>query len=257
LPVFATLLPLGATNRHLLNTGSLVTELGKTHFLANLITFGITGGMLARHGLAGATNWIRVVGTVLGGVREGWGKWVEGHVEEPIVEPMAMDVDVDTEADPDSETPAAVLGPSAPRPNAKARRTPIPGNTQKKVVQLASAAHLTALSDTLLAPTAPAPLLNDFARFALALLNAFRGSPKWEGILDTFIGGTKGKALEKRIWREGVRGKWRSDRSSWDTFAESELFGPSFRPPAHARSVDALSAVPDAPVQSLSTRHTR
>lgn len=239
LPIFASLLPLGASNRPLLSTGRLSTELGKTHFLANLITFGITGGLLARHGLHGATSWIRVVGCVLGGVGEGWGKWVDGHMEEPPVEPMAMDVDVDPEVDSDAETTAPAPGPSVPRPDTKARRASIPTNTRKKVAQLASTAHLTALSDTILSPTAPQSLLNDFARFALALLNAFRGSPKWEGILDTFIGGTKGKALEKRIWREGVRGKWRSDRSSWDTFAESEL--------CNALGLSKLMSDPSAP----------
>jgi len=201
--------------------GGLGCEEGKTYFLANLITFGITGGMLARYGYKGAADWVKVIGEVLNGVPEGWGKWADGQVDEVEEEMPLANIDSDS----DDEDP--VPGPSR-IVRAKSRRKPLAANVQKKVILLASSAHLHTLSATLLSPSAPGALLVDFARFALSLLNAFKGSPKWELILDAFVGGSKGKALERRIWREGVRGKWSNsgDRSGWDHFAESKLLLP-------------------------------
>ena len=201
----------------ILASGRLRSEEGKTYFLANLITFGITGGMLGRYGHKGAANWVKVLGEVLSGVSEGWGKWVDGQVEE-VEENLPM-ATIDSDSDNDEPTP----GPSRVTRVAP-RRKPLAPTIQKKVTVLASASHLSMLSETLLSPSAPGALLVDFARFALSLLHAFRGSPKWESILDAFVTGSKGKALERRIWREGVRGKWvnSAERPGWDTFAESE-----------------------------------
>jgi ubiquitin-protein ligase E3 C len=220
LPLFNILLPLAAQRPGLLNSGRLSSELGKTYFLANLVTFGLTGGMLARYGFQGAQTWIKVIGMVLQGVQEGWGRWVDGQPEE-VEEAMPLATEEsDDEGEDEPKSGPSTSSASRSRP----ARPLLQPAVQKKVVLLASAAHLGLLADTLLSPSTPSSALVDFAGFALPLLSAFRGSPRWEGILESLMTGAKGKALEKRLWREGVRGKWSNsgDRSGWDHFAESK-----------------------------------
>lgn len=157
--------------------------------------------------------------------------------------------------DDSDEEAAPVAGPS--RIRAITRRPPIQPAVQKKVVLLASAAHVNSLSELLLAPSAPSSGLNDFCRFALALLGAFKGSPKWESILEAVLLGSRGKGLEKRIWREGVRGKWADsgDRSGWDHFSESESSG-SLTIVADDRSFHAVLAILNPALQPLPAYHT-
>jgi ubiquitin-protein ligase E3 C len=257
LPLFTTLLPLGAAHPELLIAGRLSTEEGKTYFLANLVTFGITGGMLARHGVNGASSWIKVVGVLLAGTKEGWGRWADGQIEpEPEeVMPLAKAVDSD-----DDEENVPMPGPSRPT-KSRNTRWPLASGIQKKVILLAAPAHLSTLVETLLTPSAPSHILTDFCAFALSLLNAFRGSPKWEAILEVCMSGSRGKALEKRIWREGVRGKWGNSGvpAGWDQFTESEPVPDraASRIELTVRPVDALFAAAHASVQSLSAHHTR
>lgn len=175
--------------------------------------------MLARYGSKGASDWIKVIDIVLGGTKDGWGKWADGQVEEEE-EPMPLVAHI---VDSDDEDVAPVAGPSRVRAP-RARRPVLQLAVQKKVIILASAAHINALSDTLLSASAPRSGLNNFSSFVLALLNAFKGSPKWESILEAVLLGSKGKGLERRIWREGVRGKWgdSAEPRGWDHFTESE-----------------------------------
>ena len=249
LPLFAALLPLAVQRPELLDSGRLVTESGKTFFLGNLVTFGVTGGMLARYGLKGAQIWINVIGNTLTGVKEGWGRWADGFVEEDD-EPMPLVTSTESDDDDEVVRPGPLQVSSATRQ--KPRRSPLAPNVQKKVTVLASPNHLSMLTTLLLVPSAPSTVLTDFANFALSLLNAFRGSPKWEGILEAFLTGAKGKALEKRIWREGVRGKWPNsgDRSGWDHFAESKslLRSPLRRSQLMTRPLNTVSALPHSPV---------
>lgn len=178
--------------------------------------------MLQRHAASGAATWIAVIGTVLSQVGEGWGRWAEGAVQNE-------DEDMPTKHDSDDEDDETVPHASVSAPLSKQRRhvrPSLPTNIQPKLLLLASASHLSTLSDLMTSPTSKAPttLLVDFATFALGLLNAFRGSPRWEGILDALIEGQKGRVLGRRLWREGVRGRWRNtgERGVWDTFFESE-----------------------------------
>jgi ubiquitin-protein ligase E3 C len=174
-----------------------------------MTVFGITGGMLARNGVNGASDWIKVMGVLLGSVGTGWGRWAEGHVEEEV---MQVDQDEDDEEKPEVKPRRQV-------------RPPVPSTIGPKLLLLASTSHISTLSSFLTSPSSKAPttLLVDFAGFILALLNAFRGSPKWELILDGLMEGKNGKVLARRMLREGVRGRWRntSDPSGWATFSES------------------------------------
>jgi len=224
LPLFTTLLPAAAANPALLNQGRLSTELGRTYFLANITTFGITGGMLARYGVQGANIWVKVIATLLSGVEEGWGKWAEGVTEpESESEDEKMDIDSDTDIDIDSNSKIPTRTTTIIRQK-RIRRAPLPKNVSSKLLLLGSSSHISTLAD-LLVSSAGAGALGEFANFTLGLLTAFKGSPRWEAILDGLLEGRKGIALTRRMWREGVRGKWGTtrDQSSWQTFTSSKL----------------------------------
>jgi ubiquitin-protein ligase E3 C len=216
--------------------------MGKTYFLANLATFGITGGLLARHGAEGIANWIKVIGGTISGIQEGWARWVDGEPDEDDDDEMVGVEDSDAEDDEDdkprgSRTQVVVLGgPSvsqfAPPPRITPKRLrrgpPLPPNIRSKLVLLTSSQHLSILAQhaTRASTSASTNPLLDFAVFVSGLLNAFKGSPRWEAILEVLIddGNKQNKQLVKTLWREGVRGRWRnsSDKSTWDTFAKSE-----------------------------------
>ncbi|WWC86828.1 uncharacterized protein L201_001707 [Kwoniella dendrophila CBS 6074] len=229
LNLFTLLLPYASQNTDILNEGRLSSEMGKACFLANLATFGITGGMLSRFGVEGASVWMSVIGKVLSGVGEGWGKWVDGLLEEED-EPIPLMIDSDDEDDDEIQD-----GPSSnqvipSRHSKQPRRELLPKSISSKLVILATPQHLSSLSSHVITPSGKSPktLLSDFAMFCVGLLSAFRGSPKWEGVLDALLIGDRGRGLTKRIWREGVRGKWMdsAERESWDTFNDN-LASPS------------------------------
>lgn len=206
LPLFGVLLPAAAANPALLSEGRLKDELGRTYFLANLGTFGITGGMLTRAGAAGMSSWMTVVGSVLSTLGEGWGVWAERSVSSAgaVAAAAAMDMEVDSDAED--------AAPRAPT------RALLPANVAKPLAQLASAQHVAVLASH----ATSSGSLPDFATFALSVLMAFRGSPKWEATLDALLEANRGRALVKLLWREGVRGKWGNTADQWTTFSQSE-----------------------------------
>lgn len=207
LPLFAVVLPAAAARPELLAQGRLKDELGRTYFLANLGTFGITGGMLARSGAAGMRAWMIVVANVLSTLGEGWGVWAERSISSAgaVAAAAAMDVEVDS----DSED----IVPQAPT------RANLPPNVAKPLAQLASPQHVAVLASH----ATSLGSLPDFSAFALSVLVAFRGSPKWEGTLDALLEANRGRALVKLLWREGVRGKWTNSADQWTTFSQSKL----------------------------------
>ena len=260
LPIFTLLLPLASGSPDILNSGQLVTEQGKTYFLANLATFGITGGMLSRYGTNGGMAWIKVLCTVTSGLGEGWGKWVEGEIQTGHVDLVTRE---NSDSEDDDSTPRRAIPPKSK--THVHHPDPLPINIRSKLVLLASSSHLVTLADLLISSTSKAPttVLVDFASFALSLLNAFRGSPKWESILETLMEGKRAKLLGRRIWREGVRGRWRNsgERAGWDTFAESESaslgIGEWVRVLTRYRSLDVVSLVAYTHVLPLPSHHTR
>ncbi|WVR04680.1 hypothetical protein IAU60_001691 [Kwoniella sp. DSM 27419] len=221
LSLFTLLLPYAATQPTVLSQGKLSSELGKTHFLANLVTFGITGQMLARHGVPGVCVWMSVLGTVVRQLDQGWGRWIDGLEDDQDVEMIPQGVD--SEDEDEVETAQAVV----PAKKAfKPRRDPLAQNVRNKLVVLASPAHISTLSAQILSPSSSASsptTSEDFSSFCTGLLSVFRGSPKWETVLDSLSAGEKGRALVKRIWREGVRGKWTEseDPQTWDNFSSN------------------------------------
>ncbi|KAK8847462.1 hypothetical protein IAR55_005320 [Kwoniella newhampshirensis] len=224
LNLFTLLLPFAVADPNVLSQGRMSTELGKTYFLANLATFGITGQMLARHGINGAAVWMGVVGTVLSGVNEGWGRWVDGLKGEDDDDEMRQTTRNGSENEGD-EAIAEATATVPSRHSSRLRRIPLPQSIRSKLTIFATPAHISTLSGEIISPSSRASeqLLLDFAGFAVGLLSAFRGSPRWEGVLDSLGDGERGRALMKRLWREGIRGKWSnsSDRSAWDTFNDN------------------------------------
>lgn len=203
--------------------------------MANLATFGITGGMLARHGAPAAMVWVRVMRELLGGVAPGWGLWAEG-VYEAREDDVTMEAGGRGDSDDEDEielptvgSSQAVIGtiPSLPtlkRP--RQTRSLLPTNISSKLLLLATPAHVSTLTAVLTSPSSKAPtsVLIDFCGFALNLLYAFRGTAKWESTLDALLAGQAGRQLMKRIWREGVRGRWSDsrERQSWEMFGQSK-----------------------------------
>jgi len=226
LPLFTILLPAAAADPSLLHHGKLATELGRTYFLANITTFGITGGMLARYGVQGANTWVKVVATLLSGVDEGWGRWAEGIVEEEEEDQLDDSMDVDSEDEEPANPRSALAVAAAPTKKRRQIRRPLPANISSKLLLLGSTSHISTLAELLVSPSSQSSTkaLIEFAAFTLGLLNSFKGSPRWEAILDGLLEGKKGMALTKRMWREGVRGQWGTDRdkAGWQTFTSSK-----------------------------------
>jgi ubiquitin-protein ligase E3 C len=269
LPIFTLLLPYAAHHPHILDVGDLNTEQGKTYCLANLATFGITGGMLARYGRPAAIAWIHVLKQLLGGVGPGWGLWAEGvyeakEVDVPVSAGRGDDSDdediemapVGLAAPPLTGTvpPLAMSMPKRPRQN----RPLLPINISSKLLLLAMPSHMLTLTTTLTASASSSTLI-DFCAFALSLLYAFRGTPKWEGTLDALLAGQAGRQLMKRIWREGVRGRWSDsrNRASWDMFGQSESVLNSIRRPLTRRPAYTHPTSHHADVQPLFVAYAR
>ncbi|WWD00653.1 hypothetical protein V866_007588 [Kwoniella sp. B9012] len=222
LNLFTLLLPYASQNPRVLKEGRLDGEIGKTYFLANLTTFGITGRMLSRFGVGGISNWMNVIGNVLKDVNEGWGKWVDGLLDDDDMEmngiPILVDSDGEDEEDQD-DGPSHKVVPF--KQNKQPRRIQLPKAISNKVVILATPQHLSTLTTHVIQPSSKTPqsFINDFSMFCAGLLSAFRGSPKWENVLDSLLS----KGLIRRIWREGVRGRWTGSdqREAWDGFSDN------------------------------------
>ncbi|KAL1411472.1 ubiquitin-protein ligase (E3) [Vanrija albida] len=211
LALFSALLPAAAATPAILTQNGLSSELGRTHFLANLATFGITGGLLARNGTQGMKDWMKVVGTVIGTLAEGWGQWVERASATGTNGAKTRALARAAEAiDSDDET----------SDSRKVQRPPLAANVSTKLLLLTSTDQLSTVASFVLNSSA-AGVLGDFADFALGILKAFRGSTRWEGTLDALLEGKRGRASVKQLWREGVRGKWSSSRKAWDNWQEN------------------------------------
>ncbi|KGB75097.1 ubiquitin-protein ligase E3 C [Cryptococcus deuterogattii 99/473] len=216
--IFDILIPFASQNYQILTEGRLSDELGKTYFLSNLVTFGISGQLLSRSGIHGVAAWMSVVGNILSQMQDGWGKWIEGMTqdEDVIMEPIMEGSDDEI---PDDTVVMPSRKPSRPR------RLPLPQAICSKLVLLSTPSHISVLTQYIISPPrgAPATLLTDFSSFFLGMLTAYRGSPKWEAVIDSLVDGKKGLALMKSIWRDGVRGKWEGteDRSAWEQFSDN------------------------------------
>jgi ubiquitin-protein ligase E3 C len=238
-PDIITGIPCTQSALRLPHNNPLASEHGKTYLLANLVTFGITGQMLVHASVQGKKAWMSVLTQILSGLDEGWGRWVEGVVDED--EDVRMTGDGADSDDSDLEdTPPVRLGPtgSSGAPQAgpsiisptKSRprqtRPLLPLKTSSKLLLLPSPAHMGLLIDMIVSPSAKAGTADLLALVNMAgeLMRLFRGTPKWEAILDALSSGRNGKQLFRRLWRECVRGRWGASglQVTWEGFASSE-----------------------------------
>lgn len=249
LSLFPTLLPYAAAHPRIVctpgsnsTTGSsnpLAEEHSKTYFLANLVTFGITGQMLAHASAQGQKAWMAVLVHVLSGLEEGWGRWVEGVVDEDEVDVVMAGDGADSDESDDEDAPSARTaagpsnshaGPSTSKSKSRPRQTRslLPPKISAKLLLLPSPTHISALVEMVVSPSAKAGTVDvlKLAHLAGELLRVFRGTPKWEMILDALLQGRNGRQLFKRLWRECVRGRWGDSavKETWERFGGSKLF---------------------------------
>ena len=249
LSLFPTLLPYAAAHPGVFctpgsnsTTGSsspLAEEHSKTYFLANLVTFGITGQMLAHASAQGQKAWSAVLVHVLSGLEEGWGRWVEGVVDEDEVDVVMAGDGADSDESEDENVPSARTaagpsnshaGPSMTKSKSRPRPTRplLPPKISAKLLLLPSPTHISALVEMVVSPSAKAGTVDmlKLAHLAGELLRVFRGTPKWEMILDALLQGRNGRQLFKRLWRECVRGRWGDSavKETWERFGGSKLF---------------------------------
>ncbi|EIW71232.1 hypothetical protein M231_06447 [Tremella mesenterica] len=228
LPLFQAIIPTTVTRQSWLSSGRLATEIGKTHFLANLALFGISGTLLNRLGPRQFMAWMIISGEVLGSLGEGWGPWVEGQVEDKIIKTYRPIVSVDSDDEDESadiKTAARTFKAPIPVRRRRPNRSPLPASISTRLALLASPQHLSLVFDKAIAVnmTTPPGLMAKISPFFLGLLHAFRGTAKWELILDTFLAGNRGRVIVKRLWFEAVQGRWSdsADYKCWDKFAEN------------------------------------
>jgi ubiquitin-protein ligase E3 C len=210
--------------------------------------------MLARHGVQGADTWVKVVAVLLASVGEGWGKWAEGIPEDDSdIDDGGMEIDSDSEDDLPEERPR-------PSKSKRQRRQSLPKNISSKLLLLGSTSHVATLADLLVSSSSNQSLnlMTEFAYFILGLLTAFKGTPRWEATLDGLLEGRKGVALTRRMWREGVRGKWGTtrDQTSWQTFTSSEFSSLHNENTADGRPGYALLDLDDPSVLPLPSAYT-
>jgi ubiquitin-protein ligase E3 C len=237
LPLFSTVLPYAAAHPETLEQGALASERGKTELLANLVTLAVRGGMLARQKADGIAVWLEVVTRILRGVEDQWGLWLEGKGQwrsEDAGELLSgrqgqlansSDSDVDVEGDVNTSRL-----PSHYDTRIRRRGVARPA-LSSKILPLIEATHLSTLITAALRNSA---LLLPFVDFVQSLLAAFRGSPRWEMILDALLEGENGKRLVRELWRGHVRGKWSrmAVKENWENMFSSKDGSPSPSKPA-------------------------
>jgi len=237
LPFFTKVLPYAASHPETLEQGTLATERGKTELLANLVTLAVRGGMLARQKTDGIAVWLQVVTRILGGLDDQWGLWLEGRGQwrsEAAGEvlsgrqgQLANSSDSDVDMDGESST---LRVPS--RQDTRIRERGVAGQAlSSKILPLIETPHLSTLINSALRNSS---LLLPFVDFVQSLLAVFRGSPRWEMILDALLEGEHGKRLVRELWRGYVRGKWSRTavKENWENMFSSKDGLPSSSKPA-------------------------
>lgn len=215
LPIIAKLLPYASSHPDILSQNALATELGKTHLLANLGFMVVQTGAIKAQSWKSVVAWVTVITTLLTAVDDEWGLWLESkgvwgeRAQQAAIE--AADVvdsmegnDIDLENDS--------------RMTIRQRRIQARGNVPVAVVNRALALvgtdHLTFLTATYIRQPA---MSQPYIRYMLALLTKFRGSVRYDTIMEV-LGGQHGTRLVRDLWRNQVRGKWPSvgSRQTWE-----------------------------------------
>lgn len=184
LPFFTQLFPAA------LSGGIHLDERSATELLANLTTIIVRGGILGKQTGKEAIVWMRLLSAIASSFGDEWGLWIESKGR---------------------------YGPDQHR--TAGDRTAISPALGKRLLPLVGPEHLSLLANTVVRNSdATIP----FCLSILSLLDVFRGTARWEAILDTLLTGPHAVRLMRDLWRGNVRGKWptASARQSWETLLQ-------------------------------------
>jgi ubiquitin-protein ligase E3 C len=214
LPIISKLLPYAAANPAVLRQNSLATELGKTHLLANLGFMVIQTGAIQQQDMKSVVAWVNVLTQLLEGVDDQWGLWLEnkgvwGKNTSAAVQTAAV-VDSMERNDLDSERNDQI---TTRKRNIQDRGS-VPPGIVNRVLSIVGTDHLNFLTSSYIRQPA---MTQPYIRYMLALLTKFRGSVRFDGIMEV-LGGQSGTRLVRDLWRNQVRGKWPSaaSKQTWD-----------------------------------------
>ncbi|KAJ9122361.1 hypothetical protein QFC22_001783 [Naganishia vaughanmartiniae] len=220
LPIISKLLPYAAANPAVLMQNSLATEMGKTHLLANLGFMVVQTGIIQQQDTKSVVAWVNVLTRLLEGVDDQWGLWLEnkgvwGRSVSAAVQTAAI-VESMEGNDLDIERDNRITNRKR---NIQDRGSAPPGIVNR-VLSIVGPDHLNFLTTTYIRQPA---MTQPYIRYMLALLTKFRGSVRFDGIMEV-LGGQSGTRLVRDLWRNQVRGKWPSaaSKQAWD-----RLFSPT------------------------------
>ncbi|KAJ9092862.1 hypothetical protein QFC19_008586 [Naganishia cerealis] len=214
LPIITKLLPYAAAHPAVLKQNRLATEIGKTHLLANLGFFIIQTGAIQQQNTKSVVTWVNVVTQLLEEVDDQWGLWLEskgvwGKSAAAALQSAAV-VESMEGNDLDAEKDTRVIN----RKRTIQDRGSVPQGIVNRVLSIVGTDHLNFLTLTYIRQPA---MTQPYIRYMLALLTKFRGSVRFDSIMEV-LGGQTGIRLVRDLWRNQVRGKWpsASSKQTWD-----------------------------------------
>lgn len=223
------LIPLAASTSgfSLLAGTNLATEIGKTNLLANLSTIAVRTGMVAKKDTDSIAQWMHLLSFILGEVGPGWGIWIQrqgawSDEEEvqSLPETGRSDADVQMDGDSDDDRDNELAGGNrrlqearnVARNKSRVRGRVDPATTSK-LLHLFSTQHLNILVGKSLETDAT---IQEFTKLITTMLQVFRGSARWEEILDCILESGNGVQLQRQLWLK-VRNTWtNTSRSTWE-----------------------------------------
>jgi ubiquitin-protein ligase E3 C len=222
------LVPLAASKSGLalLKGTNLATEIGKTNLLANLSTIAVRTGMVAKKDTDSIAQWMHFLSILLEEVEPGWGLWIQRQGtwsdEEEVQlssETGRLDADVRMESDSDEDRDNGVAGGNKRLQEAlivarnKSRlRGRVDPATTSRLLHLFSTQHLNILVGKSLETDAT---IQEFTKLIITMLQVFRGSARWEEILDCILESGSGVQLQRQLWLK-AKGTWtNTSRSEW------------------------------------------
>ncbi|KAJ9100578.1 hypothetical protein QFC21_003622 [Naganishia friedmannii] len=214
LPIISKLLPYAAATPAVLRQNSLATEMGKTHLLANLGFMVIQTGVIQQQDTKSVVAWVNVLTQLLEGVDSEWGLWIENKgvwgKSSAAAVPTATVVENLEGNDLDSERNNQI---SNRKRNIRDRGS-VPPGIVNRLLAIVGTDHLNFLTSTYIRQPS---MTQPYIQYMLALLTKFRGSVRFDGIVEV-LGGQSGTRLVRDLWRNQVRGKWPSmaSKQTWD-----------------------------------------
>lgn len=225
------LIPLatGADGQRILKSGRLATEMGRTDCLANLTTIVVRTGLIGKKQATEVAGWMKLLSIILDGVEDGWGLWMErrgiwADTEADSKRDVHMagpEDGIDADSNSDEEEDRELAGGRKRlregqliAQNKKRARGRVAPTIATKLLPLFSAAHLNTLAGKSIDDPDAAEA---FTRLVTVMLRVFKGSPRWEGILEGILESQNGVQLQRQLWLV-VRGHWKDCiKSTWDS----------------------------------------